>query len=124
MAEFGNIEFHRTGYGMLPDMGDKDPGLPVCLPRNAGGRIFTGKRDCRESRGGQGYRHLEILVRAAEKIANRHGGRSWGDALSASLWYRLAAILSEGGAVLCADVRVARQPQNQTWSFLSPRLST
>jgi hypothetical protein len=37
MIDLINIEFHRSGYGMLPDSRDKDPGAPVCFPRTAGG---------------------------------------------------------------------------------------
>ncbi len=121
MEDFTNIEFHRSGYGMLPDMQDKDPGMPICFPRNAGGEILTGKCDCRQSRKGQDCAHFERLVRAARQIRKQNGGRSWGDAFNASLWYRLAAILSEGDAVLCPDIRAARNPQERTWSFLSPR---
>ncbi len=121
MAEFENIEFHRSGYGMLPDMGDKDPGLSVCFPRNAGGPIFTGKCDCRESRRGKGCAHFERLLRATSQIKKRHGGRSWGDDFSASLWSRLASILSEGDGVLCSTIQVARRQQDGTWGFFSPR---
>jgi superfamily II DNA or RNA helicase len=121
MEDFTNIEFHRSGYGMLPDMRDKDPGRPICFPRNTGGGIFTGRCDCRDSRKGQACAHLERLIRAARKIRKQYGGRSWGDAFIASLWYRLAAILSEGDDFVCAQARIARNPQERSWSFLSPR---
>jgi hypothetical protein len=121
MAEFENIEFFRCGYGMLPDMRDRDPGMPICFPRSAGGSIFTGKCDCRENRSGRSCPHLEQLVRAAGQIQKQNGGRSWGESFATSLWYRLAAILSEGDAILPPDIRVAHDPQKTTWCFLSPR---
>ncbi len=121
MEDFGNIEFHRSCYGMLPDMQDKDPGMPICVPRNAGGGIFAGKCDCRAGRKGQACSHFERLVRAARRIRKHFEGRSWGEVFNASVWYRLAAILSEGNAVLCPDLRVARSPQERAWNFLSPQ---
>jgi hypothetical protein len=120
MEDCTNIEFHRSGYGMLPDMRDKDPGMPICFPRSTGGEILTGKCDCRESRKEQACAHFERLVRVAHQIRKQNGGCSWGDAFSASLWYRLAAILSEGDARVCPDLRVARNPQERSWAFLSP----
>ncbi len=121
MDEFVNIEFHRSGYGMLPDMQDKDPGMPICIPRNAGGGIFAGRCDCRAGRKGQACAHFERLVQAARRIKKHFGNHSWGEVFNASVWYRLAAILSEGDAILCPDIRVARSPQERAWSFLSPR---
>jgi superfamily II DNA or RNA helicase len=121
MAEFLNIEFHRAGYGMFPEMEDQDPGVSVCFPRNAGGSIFTGKCDCRESKQGRGCSHFERLMKDANRIQKLQNGGSWGEAFCASLWYRLASILSEGDSLLCPAIRTARHGHQGTWSFLSPQ---
>jgi len=47
-------------------------------------------------------------------------GRTWGEAFARSLWYRLAAVLSEGDATRCQDVRPARDPRQGTYCFLAP----
>ena len=120
MAEFDNIEFFRSGYGMLPELGDKDPGMPLCVPRSAGGSILTGKCDCRESRKRQGCAHFERLTRAVDPIRERQGGRSWGEAFAGSLWYRLAGVLSEGDFSCCREIRPARDPGQGTFCFLAP----
>jgi len=67
MSDLQNLEFHRAGYGLLPDARDKDPGAPVGFPAAEGGAIFTGLCNCRESRKAKKCRHFDNLVRLARK---------------------------------------------------------
>jgi superfamily II DNA or RNA helicase len=121
MIDLINIEFHRTGYGMLPDSRDKDPGAPVCFPRTAGGQVFTGYCNCRASRTADACQHFSRLVQLASEIKKRHRGLHWGESYVESLWYRLAQLLSEADPLLCADVRVTQATQDRTLAFLSTR---
>jgi hypothetical protein len=63
MIDFPNIEFHRQGYAMVGDSRDKDPGTPICFPRNTGGSVMTGSCTCRQSRKGESCSHFSELVR-------------------------------------------------------------
>jgi Helicase conserved C-terminal domain/SNF2-related domain len=121
MIDLINIEFHRTGYGMLPDSRDKDPGAPVCFPRTAGGQVFTGYCNCRASRTADACQNFSRLVQLASEIKKRHRGLHWGESYVESLWYRLAQLLSEADPLLCADVRVTQATQDRTLAFLSTR---
>ncbi|MGA2260764.1 MAG: DEAD/DEAH box helicase [Acidobacteriota bacterium] len=121
MTDFINIEFHRAGYGMLPDARDKDPGAPICFPRTMGGSIFTGHCDCRESRKTESCGHLSSLIKTASDIRKLNKARHWEELYVESLWYRLAQLLSEGDAVLCPDVRLGQMQKNSTCTFHSSR---
>jgi superfamily II DNA or RNA helicase len=121
MTDFANIEFHRDGYGMLPDARDKDPGAPICFPRAAGGSILTGHCDCRDSRKTESCGHLSLLIKTAADIRKRNKGRHWDEIYVESLWYRLAQLLSEGDAVLIPDVRLGQMPEGTTCTFHTSR---
>ncbi len=121
MTDFINIEFHRTGYGMLPDSRDKDPGAPVCFPRAAGGSVFTGFCNCRASRKTDVCRHFPRLVQVASEIRELHLGRHWGEAYAESLWYRLAQLWSEADPMCCEDTRVVPSSDGSTCAFVSAR---
>ncbi len=121
MPDFVNIEFHRTGYGMLPNSREKDPGAPVCFPRAAGGSVFTGFCNCRESRKREACRHFSRLVQIASEIKERHLGRHWGEVYVESLWYHLAQLWSEADPICCEDTRVVPLSDGRTFAFVSAR---
>jgi superfamily II DNA or RNA helicase len=108
MKEYENIEFHRQGYGMLADLGEKDPGAPVCFPRTEGGRVMTGFCDCRENRKNGSCRHFSELTRLAAAYKKSHRGRTAWDMFMESRWHRLGTLLSEGDPLPCASTEVRR----------------
>lgn len=118
MVDITNIEFYREGYGMLADPRDKDPGAPVCFPRNHGGRVMTGFCSCRASHKGSACIHLSQLVTFASEIRkqkNKHPGA----ALAGTVWPRLAAVLSEGDPIACtnANARQLQSPHGRMFVF-------
>ncbi len=119
MSDFSNIEFHRSGYGRLPDSGDKDPGAPICFPRTAGGRILTGNCICVAHRTTGACQHLSSLVKLASEIKKSHRGRHWGEAYIESFWYRLAQVLSEADPLPCEDARAAQSPRDRAFTYIS-----
>ncbi|NWG14013.1 MAG: DEAD/DEAH box helicase [Acidobacteria bacterium] len=121
MTDLADIEFHRTGYGMLPDSRDKDPGAPVCFPRAVGGSVFTGFCNCRARRRTDACGHFSRLVQIAREIRENHPGRHWGEVYAASLWYRLAELLSEADPLRCEDTRVIQPSGCRTPAFVSAR---
>jgi hypothetical protein len=108
MNDFPSIEFFREGYGMLADARDKDPGAPICFPRPAGGRAMTGYCTCHESKKGSSCPHYSELVGLAAKIKKQNRGRSPGEVFAGIVWFRLAALLSEGDLVQCAGDALQR----------------
>jgi len=116
-----NIEFFRNGYGMLVDPNDKDPGTPICFPQSAGGHVMTGYCNCRKSQKIKACAHFSELIRLVSDIEKENKKRSMGELFAGSLWYRLAALLSEGNAIQCAHIKASRlkQPSGNTYVFAS-----
>jgi SNF2 family DNA or RNA helicase len=123
MLNYSNIEFFRNGYGMLVDPNDKDPGTPICFPRSTGGHVMTGYCNCRKSQKTEGCAHFSELIRLVSEIEKKNETRSLGEVFAASAWYRLAALLSEGDAILCAHIKAGRQkqPSGYIYVFASQR---
>jgi SNF2 family DNA or RNA helicase len=121
MLNYLNVEFYRNGYGMLVDPNDKDPGSPICFPQSVGGHVLTGNCNCRKSKKGQSCRHFSELIRLVLEIEKKNNQRSLGDLFAASLWYRLAAMLSEGDAMPCIRIKAGRlkQPSGNDYIFTS-----
>jgi superfamily II DNA or RNA helicase len=112
MNDYPNLEFHRQGYGMLADLNDKDPGAPICFPRTEGGRILTGRCNCRESKENKGCVHFSALVKLAGEIKKERHGRTAGEIFAESRWYRLGALLSEGDPVPCSSAQTQQIPRD------------
>jgi superfamily II DNA or RNA helicase len=106
MSEFSHIEFHRHGYGMLANLGEKDPGSPVCFPIVPGGKVMTGFCNCRRAGRGKSCTHLSKLVKLVSQIEKDNRGNSWGEVFAASLWYRIGMLLSEAEPISCSRVQV------------------
>ena len=106
MMDFQNIEFFREGYGLLPDLRDKDTGTALGFPRTPGGQVLTGYCNCRESRKTKSCRHFSLLVGLAAKLKTHNNGKTPTEALTASVWSRLTTIISDGDPVSCENTQV------------------
>jgi superfamily II DNA or RNA helicase len=123
MAAFAHLEFHRAGIGLVP------AGQPADLPAGqvatetaiwvrqvAGSREPLRSCNCKASRKGA-CEHLRQLDRALAELKHEGDGRPegaapearWETAFPATIWYRLARLLQEGGAQPCGEVRVSRR---------------
>ncbi len=95
--------------------------MPICFPRSAQGKVFTGFCTCRASRKTEACDHFSRLVQVASDIRRGHRGREWGEAYAGSLWYRVAEILSEADPISCTDARVSHSEEGWGYAFVSPR---
>jgi SNF2 family DNA or RNA helicase len=116
MKKLHNIEFHRQGYAMLADYRDKDPGAPICFPREENGSIMTGFCNCRQNRKNKSCIHFSELVNLVKEL-EKNSGRHMGEVFIQSRWGRISAILSEGNAFPCIGIQAAQNPKNNAYVF-------
>jgi len=93
-VDFSQIEFHRHGLALFPDPSDKRPGIAVFVqdPASDFRQRFCScslykQRTCN---------HLQKLTRVARALDRRLNGKTLEEDFRASMWHRLAEILSDG----------------------------
>ena len=108
MPLFSNLEFHRTGIGLVPDRpGEKHTAIYVAtVPGSGTMRSCT----CAVSKK-QTCDHLKDLSKAVAEVGLAFAAKSWEAAFALSVWYRLARLLFEGNPQASAKVRVLRVPR-------------
>ena len=107
MIRFSNLEFHRSGVGVLTHPNDADPGSAIYLENAAGSTRPLRFCSCTAGRR-RTCQHLSELGRQLRTLRQTYRGRSPGDVYSTSTWYRLAQTLFEGEAEPFTDVEVAQ----------------
>src|SRR5579862_1920603 len=115
MAAFAHLEFHRAGIGLVP-AGQAAAETAIWIRQVAGSREPLRSCNCKASRN-RACEHLRQLDRALAELKREGDGRAegaapeacWEMAFPATIWYRLARLLQEGGAQPCGEVRVSRR---------------
>jgi hypothetical protein len=108
MPVFSNLEFHRTGIGLVPDRpGEKHTAIYVATVPGSGTLrsctcAFSKQKTCD---------HLKDLSKAVAEVGLAFAAKSWEAAFEASIWYRVARLLFEGNPQASAKVRVLRVPR-------------
>lgn len=99
------LEFHRFGFGLLPEGTDPDPGLAIhaALPTGLGRPLRS--CTCKASRK-KTCRHLKRLAQLRGELESRYRGESLNEAFQASLWRRLGEALFAGDRASLENVRV------------------
>src|SRR3954467_15889628 len=110
MPAFTNLEFHRTGIGLVPELaGEKHTAIFVAVVPGSGAPLRS--CTCAASRK-KTCDHLKELSRAVAEVEKAFAARSWEAGFEASVWYRLARLLFEGHPLPSAKVRVLRVPRD------------
>ena len=105
---FPNLEFHRTGIGLLPDPHEPDPGLAVHLANVAGSQRPLTFCSCAAGRRSNCH-HLKALSQSIRDFYEWSEGQPWSEIFSKSRWFQLAHVLFEGQTIAAADVEVVQE---------------
>ena len=98
------IEFHRHGFGLVPDPADRRPGVAFLIKGSA---KEPDQRFCSCSLSRKGTcPHVLKLVNLYKALKQKFGEQSPQDAFRSSLCYRLAAIMAEGCRETVQSVRL------------------
>jgi hypothetical protein len=110
MHAFTNLEFHRTGIGLVPERpGETHTAIYVAVVPGSG----TALRSCTCAIARkQTCDHLKELSRSVAEVEKALAGRSWEAAFEGSVWFRVARLLFEGNPQASAKVRVLRVPRD------------
>ncbi|MFL6234831.1 MAG: DEAD/DEAH box helicase [Thermoanaerobaculia bacterium] len=110
MPAFTNLEFHRTGIGLVPErQGERHTAIYVAVVPGSGKPL----RSCTcEASKKKTCDHLKDLSKVVAEIERELAARSWEAAFEASVWHRLARLLFEGSPQAAAKVRVLRVPRD------------
>ena len=119
MKLFPELEFHRTGIGMVADPHEPDRGSPVFLANVAGSRrpltfcsCSAGRRavcDC--------LRRLEEQITEYQQVWK---GQTWAETFPESRMHRLAQKIFEGDHTAYSDTRVIQEGSEKPIRFLTP----
>jgi SNF2 family DNA or RNA helicase len=107
MSRFSNLEFHRSGIGLLTDPRESDPGSAMYLENAVGSSRPLRFCGCSVGRR-RACRHLVELGEQIKLYRKRYHNRPWGDVFAATRWHRLAQLLFEGDAQPFAEVLLAQ----------------
>ncbi|MEM1248763.1 MAG: DEAD/DEAH box helicase [Acidobacteriota bacterium] len=104
---FSNLEFHRSGIGLLSDPHEPDPGSAVHLEKVAGSQRPLTFCSCSAGRRGRCpcLKELETQIKEFREV---YGKRTWGEIFGASRWHQLAQLLADSHSVPYADLRVTQ----------------
>jgi superfamily II DNA or RNA helicase len=110
MPAFTNLEFHRTGIGLVPErQGERHTAIYVAVVPGSGNPL----RSCTcETSKKKTCDHLKDLSRIVSGLEEELASRSWERRFEASVWHRLARLLFEGSPQASAKVRVLRVPRD------------
>jgi superfamily II DNA or RNA helicase len=111
MSVFTNLEFHRTGIGLVP-AGPGQTHTAIYVERVPGSSNPLRSCTCEASRK-KTCEHILELSRLLPEVQRAFAARCWEAAFEASLWYRLARLLFEGNPQTSAKVRVLRVPRGE-----------
>jgi superfamily II DNA or RNA helicase len=98
------LEFHRSGFGLLPEGTDPDPGLAVQAVLPTGIDRPSRSCTCKASRK-KTCRHLKRLVQLRAELESHFDGASPYESFQASLWRQLGEALFAGDRTTLEDVR-------------------
>lgn len=104
---FSNLEFHRSGIGLLPNRHEPDPGLAVHLAKVAGSQRPLTFCSCAAGRRNN-CAHLRELARQIRTFHVHAGGKAWGEIFRSGRWYRLAQLLFDGEPQGFREMRVVQ----------------
>ena len=109
MSAFTNLEFHRTGIGLVPDRaGEKHTAIYVAQVPGSGKPL----RSCTcETAKQKTCDHQKNLSKAVLEIEKAFAAAGWEAAFEASVWCRLARLIFEENRQASAKVRVLRVPR-------------
>lgn len=103
---FRNLEFLRSGFGLVPDSKDRDPGVAVLVPpRAAAGDTPYKSCTCGAAKR-KSCRHMRELAGLVPEFRKALDGRDGEEALSGSFWRALGEILFRSEPLSCTEVRV------------------
>ena len=105
---FSNLEFHRSGIGLLSDPHEPDPGSAVHLEKVAGSQRPLTFCSCSAGRRSRCH-HLKELQLQIKSFREVYGRKQWGDVFVESRWHRLAQLLADGHAVAYGDLRITQK---------------
>jgi superfamily II DNA or RNA helicase len=109
MPAFTNLEFHRTGIGLVPDRpGETHTAIYVARVPGSGTPLRSCTCETAKQRTCDHQKRLSQAVAAVEKAFAASG---WEAAFEATVWCRLARLLFEGNPQASAKVRVLRVPR-------------
>ena len=105
---FPELEFCRSGVGLVPNPKENDPGMALCVSLSVVLDEEFGACSCAAFRRKKTCRHVRRLGELVSEFSKAAGGRSWQEIFAASLWRRLGEALAEGNGQSCSTVRVCR----------------
>ena len=117
---FQNLEFLRSGFGLLPNPKDKHPGTAVYLPKIPGSSGTRPFRSCTCSGKKKTCGHIRKLADLVSGFQQTSGGRNGADVYEASLWHRLGEVLHAGEGLACTKARVAKVRRETVRVFSRP----
>lgn len=97
LRDLERLEFHRSAFGLLPASGESDVGTAV-VAELPGTRTKLSRFCTCEARRKGSCEHVERLLRLRDALLERWSHASPQAALETSLWWRLGALLHDGGA--------------------------
>ncbi len=118
MKLFPDLEFHRTGIGLVPDPHDPERGSAVHLAHVAGSQRPLTFCSCSAGRRAS----CTCLVELEKQIREYHDqdGLPWPERFAASRWHRLAQLLFAGQHQDFAGLRVIQEGRDQPLRILTP----
>ncbi len=111
MKLFPELEFHRTGIGLVADPHEPDRGSAVYLANVAGSQRPLTFCSCSAGRR-QTCDCLTQLERQIKEFQQEAQGQSWHELFGPSLWHHLAQLLFEGDHHPFAEVRVLQEERD------------
>ena len=110
MPAFTNLEFHRSGIGLVPDaLGETHAAIYVAEVPGSGRALRS--CTCAIARH-KTCDHQRSLSKAVVAVERAFTARGWEAAFEVSVWCRLARLLFEGNPQASAKVRVLRVPRD------------
>ena len=109
MSDYQNLEFLRSGFGLLSHPKDQHQGTAIYLPKvpgSLGSRPFR-SCSCAASKK-MTCRHIRQLSQLLSEFQETFGAGNGSEAFTQSFWYRLGEVLHAGDSQECAKVRVAQ----------------
>ena len=86
---FPELEFCRSGVGLVPNPKENDPGMALCVSLSVVLDEEFGACSCAAFRRKKTCRHVRRLGELVSEFSKAAGGRSWQEIFAASLWRRL-----------------------------------
>ncbi len=106
MSDHTNFELHRLGIGLVPERGQGQEGSAIFIEQPAGSRPLR-SCTCEESKR-KTCAHLKTLTKGVKRLQTIYSEKSWDEAFSASVWFRLAHQLFDGLPLASADISLSK----------------